>query len=111
MKIDCKEWHPHPNGHGYCAAGKFGGRPSLGTCRACLAGAITDTPHEVTEPPPPPAPSWDALRIDLAARWPEWLPEFDTARKAMDGCITCTDTARRRRWQERISALPQASEG
>lgn len=52
MTIDCKEWTPHPNGHGYCAAGKFGGRPSLGTCRACLAGTITDTPHDGTEPPP-----------------------------------------------------------
>jgi hypothetical protein len=59
-----------------------------------------------TEPPAPlPAPpSWSDLRATIAARWPDWLPEFDGGREAMTGCTNCQDTARRRRWAERIAA-------
>jgi hypothetical protein len=56
----------------------------------------------------PRPPSWDHIRTQIAAVWPGWLPEFDASRAGLAGCTACQDKARRRRWAERIAALPPA---
>ena len=53
-------------------------------------------------------PSWESLREQVASRWPNWLPEFDSSHYNLDGekCKGCQDIARRRRWAERLVNLP-----
>ena len=102
MKIDCQHWAENGN-HGTCALGKYGGRPSLGVCRLICLGVRSSDIH-TADTPLPPIPSWLTLRATIAARWPDWLPEFDAARTGMAGCTNCQDHARRARWQERIAS-------
>lgn len=117
MTVICQHWTSF-GAHGTCALGRFGGRPSLGTCRlVCQLGTAPYTEPvpgnraEALLPPlavATPAPTWDELRAQIAAAWPDWLPEFDTAQAALVGCTTCVDTARRQRWAQRLAALAPA---
>ena len=43
MSINCQHWSLRAT-HGTCALGKFGGHPSIGVCRACLAGLQDSRP-------------------------------------------------------------------
>lgn len=98
IPITCEHWTAHGN-HGTCALGKFGGRPSLGTCMIVCLGRPYTPPQEK------PAPSWLDLRTTISRNWPDWTPEIDGAIITAAGCTPCEDAARRRRWSERIAAL------
>ncbi|MCD6364805.1 MAG: hypothetical protein J7M14_02915 [Planctomycetes bacterium] len=45
-KPDCRHAMLMDRGTVTCALGRFGGFPHIGTCRACLAGAIDANPHK-----------------------------------------------------------------
>lgn len=104
MKVECPQWSDcGVKGGGCCALGKFGGRPSRGTCHLICLGLSAPAP----EPPPPRA---DARTDHLRSMWaelhraalagplaPEWLEGF--ARRVP--CGAC-----KTHWREILDAAP-----